>query len=89
MKGLTLKKHGVFTVMDDNQIINLFFQRDEDAVRAIDEKYGSKLNALVANRHPLINSENRRRTAMLITLLKISGKSMRRAATVRMKAYRL
>ena len=35
--------------MDDNQIINLFFQRDEDAVRAIDEKYGSKLNALVAN----------------------------------------
>lgn len=49
MKGLTLKKHGVFTVMDDNQIINLFFQRDEDAVRAIDEKYGSKLNALVAN----------------------------------------
>lgn len=49
MKGLTLKKHGVFTVMDDNQIINLFFQRDEDAVRVIDEKYGGKLNTLAAN----------------------------------------
>lgn len=35
------------------------------------------------------NSENRRRTAMHITLLKISGKSMRRAATVRARAYRL
>lgn len=35
--------------MDDNQIINLFFQRDEDAVRVIDEKYGGKLNALAAN----------------------------------------
>ena len=45
----TFKKHGVFTVMDDNQIINLFFQRDEDAVRVIDEKYGGKLNALAAN----------------------------------------
>lgn len=35
--------------MDDNQIINLFFQRDEDAINAVDEKYGSKLNALAAN----------------------------------------
>lgn len=35
--------------MDDNQIINLFFQRDEDAIKAVDEKYGSKLNALAAN----------------------------------------
>ena len=26
--------------MDDNQIINLFFQRDEDAIKVIDEKYG-------------------------------------------------
>lgn len=40
-------------------------------------------------RHLLKNSENRRRTAMHITLLKISGKSMRRAATVRARAYRL
>lgn len=31
--------------MDDKQIINLFFQRDEDAINAVDEKYGSKLNA--------------------------------------------
>lgn len=45
----TFKKHGVFTVMDDKQIINLFFQRDEDAINAVDEKYGSKLNALAAN----------------------------------------
>lgn len=29
--------------MDDKQIINLFFQRDEDAINAVDEKYGSKL----------------------------------------------
>lgn len=36
--------------MDDKQIINLFFQRDEDAIKAVDEKYGSKLNALAANR---------------------------------------
>ncbi len=35
--------------MDDKQIINLFFQRDEDAINAVDEKYGSKLNALAAN----------------------------------------
>ncbi len=35
--------------MDDNQIINLFFQRNEDAINAVDEKYGSKLNALAAN----------------------------------------
>lgn len=35
--------------MDDNQIINLFFQRDEDAIKVVDEKYGSKLNALAAN----------------------------------------
>lgn len=50
MKGLTaFKKHGVFTVMDDNQIISLFFQRDEDAIKVVDEKYGSKLNALAAN----------------------------------------
>lgn len=46
----TFKKHGVFTVMDDKQIINLFFQRDEDAINAVDQKYGSKLNALAANR---------------------------------------
>ena len=39
MKGLTLfKKQGVQTVMDDKQIINLFFQRDEDAINAVDEK---------------------------------------------------
>ena len=50
MKGLTLfKKQGVQTVMDDKQIINLFFQRDEDAINAVDEKYGSKLNALATN----------------------------------------
>lgn len=49
MKGLTLLKTGVQTVMDDKQIINLFFQRDEDAINAVDEKYGSKLNALAAN----------------------------------------
>ena len=35
--------------MDDKQIINLFFQRDEDAINAVDEKYGSKLNVLAAN----------------------------------------
>ena len=35
--------------MDDKQIINLFFQRDEDAINAVDEKYGSKLNALATN----------------------------------------
>ena len=35
--------------MDDKQIINLFFERDEDAINAVDEKYGSKLNALAAN----------------------------------------
>ena len=35
--------------MDDKQIINLFFQRDEDAIKVVDEKYGSKLNALAAN----------------------------------------
>ena len=29
--------------MDDKQIINLFFQRDEDAINAVDENYGSKL----------------------------------------------
>ena len=40
-------------------------------------------------RHLLKNSENRRRKAMHITLLKISGKSMRRAATVRERVYRL
>ena len=49
MKRLTLLKTGVQTVMDDNQIINLFFQRNEDAINAVDEKYGSKLNALAAN----------------------------------------
>ena len=36
----TFKKQGVQTVMDDNQIINLFFQRNEDAINAVDEKYG-------------------------------------------------
>lgn len=40
-------------------------------------------------RHLLKNSEKRRRTAMIITLLKISGKSMRRTATVIARAYRL
>ena len=35
--------------MDDKQIINLFFQRDEDAIKVVDEKYGSKLKALAAN----------------------------------------
>ena len=35
--------------MDDKQIIDLFFQRDEDAINAVDQKYGSKLNALAAN----------------------------------------
>ena len=35
--------------MDDKQIINLFFRRDEDAIKVVDEKYGSKLNALAAN----------------------------------------
>ncbi|MDO5338546.1 MAG: hypothetical protein Q4E78_00345 [Eubacteriales bacterium] len=35
--------------MDDNQIINLFFQRDEDAIKAVDDKYGARLNALAAN----------------------------------------
>ena len=46
MKGLTLlKKQGVQTVMDDKQIINLFFQRDEDAIKVVDEKYGSKLKS--------------------------------------------
>lgn len=35
--------------MDDNQIIDMLFQRDENAIRAIDEKYGARLNALAAN----------------------------------------
>ena len=35
--------------MDDKQIIDLFFQRDEDAIKAVDDKYGAKLNALAAN----------------------------------------
>ena len=35
--------------MDDKQIINLFFQRYEDAINAVDEKYGSKINAMAAN----------------------------------------
>ena len=35
--------------MDDKQIIDLFFRRDEDAIKVVDEKYGSKLNALAAN----------------------------------------
>ena len=45
----TFKKHVVFTVMDDKQIINLFFQRDEDAIKVVDEIYGSKLKAPAAN----------------------------------------
>lgn len=43
------KKQGVQTVMDDKQIINLFFQRNEDAIKAVDDKYGARLNALAAN----------------------------------------
>ena len=27
--------------MDDKQIINLFFRRDEDAIKVVDEKYES------------------------------------------------
>lgn len=35
--------------MDDKQIIDLFFQRDETAIREISEKYGTKLRLLAGN----------------------------------------
>lgn len=35
--------------MDDNQIIKLFFTRDEDALRQTERKYGPRLTGLAAN----------------------------------------
>jgi len=35
--------------MDDKKIIDLFFARDEDAIRETGNKYGAKLNALAKN----------------------------------------
>lgn len=51
--------------MDDKQIIDLFFQRDEDAIKVVDEKYGSKLKALAAN---ILQSEKMGWNALMIRI---------------------
>ena len=35
--------------MNDNQIIKLFFTRNEDAITQTDRKYGMRLTGLAAN----------------------------------------
>ena len=32
--------------MDDSRIVDLFFARDEEAIRCTSEKYGRKMNSL-------------------------------------------